>query len=239
MINSAFDKLAEERPTPRDMPYSAPDMFPGVVGLKHEALREAVEQGLVDHARAGTLNVTDLMNQSVYIKIMAGDIIMGQAIDYTEQDRPHIHREPPEELMTYPIRVRLLPCPEGMGGRWPKTILWKKGLLPRRMSVSRSRTMETMTTKLTVGGAAPASGTERVPLLEEVQFNTGKTEATMRIDHAWNCLRMHGKFCRREIKAKTQLANWWYVEVRTCPMCGGEYEAGSDHSCVPKKAKKD
>lgn len=190
--------------------YAAPELFPRARDYRRESLRAYVEEIMVDLAERGELVLTDLFNQPQHLRNLAGQVILGDYIDFDDDNKSKRDTSRiPLAISEYTVKVRsrtdrpkLGPDGEPTGvTAEPIPIHWKKGMEPRKVKSYQA----------VPGGKTGAVG--QVRRVEEVQYTTGKTEVTLPIAHAWNCLRQHGKYCRHATKERTRQKLWWYVEA--------------------------
>lgn len=182
------------RPLGRSDTYSVPELFPQIHRYVGPRRRQYVEETMVELAKAGTLCVTDLMNQAQPVADLAGQVILGQEIIDHKQK---LGKRVPRELSTYQVRVRSL------NG---ETVKWCRDMVPGA--------------PIQKGRAEYYDGQDK-PLaayrVMEEWVDTEQCDVMLDLPDAWLCLRQTGKFCRRCPREARQAKEWKCEEVRPEP----------------------
>lgn len=165
--------------------YRAPQLFGAAGNYRDDyELREYVAEEMIAMAEAGTLCVTDLMNQPPRISEQVGNVILGREVQ--PEDRKMLtDGYVPEQLSEYKVKLRAL--------NGHKTALLK---IPARQ---RGRIFKGAASVPTYAGET-----------KEIPFDPhGILE--LRLPEAWRVLRFCGANCRK-FKRTTAQAMYWRCE---------------------------
>jgi hypothetical protein len=179
----------------------------------YTALRKYVSQRLVDMANAGTLFLTDCLNQGEPVNSIVGDVILGYAIENQEhQTGQHV----PLELEEYRVKIRAIPHlvqidiehPDGsFSSRFEEQVT----PIAYRLGSEQADDSDVYpAARLHNVGAGNRDGTPMISYRPRI-IETGKTEVTLPLKHAVWCLRGQGKNVKRAVRRAVQRL-WWNVE---------------------------
>jgi len=175
--------------------YRAPTLFAGVANYKNEwELRDYLTDEMVAMAEAGTLSVTDLMNQEPRTAEICGQILLGH--ESREDGTMMQGQDVPSELADYMVKLKSI--------NNAPSVYFKRSA---RMSGRAYRRRGSV--------AMYSAETAEVPFPSD-----GVLE--MKLPEAWRVLRFCGANCRKVKRTTAQSRMWRCEEVKSGVSADGE-----------------
>jgi len=204
--------VSQETKTPS---YNAPVLFPlwKQYMTTDTELNGYIRDELVKMAEAGTLVITDILQQPGRVWMAAGMAILGQVVNPETKVMTVDQQSIPPQLQTYSITVKSIVR---------KRTLEKDGQKVEIEECSPIRWKSSQLRPRTVMGArgSAKTNTQMVENTWMEPFVDGEpvTEAELYLRDAWLCLRQGGEFCNHAPREGIRFKKWLYREVRAEPL---------------------